>query len=95
MPLDETSLMSLRRILDEKLSRSFQCEITRLTGFTPFEFAASMMSSRAHVARPDWISIRAIAPDCAFDARFGSPCSADQNEAVDTAARAGLMLTSY
>jgi len=95
LPLDETSRTSLRRVLDEKLSRAFQREITRLTGFTPFELAASMMSSRAHVSRPDWIAMRNIAPDCTFDARFGRPCSADQNEAVDAAARDGSMLTSY
>jgi hypothetical protein len=96
MPLDETSRMSLRRVLDQKLPRSFQVEITRLTGFTPFELAASMMSSRANRARVDWhVSLRVIAPDCAFDARFGSPCSADQKQAVDAAAREGLVLESY
>ena len=96
MPLDQTSRMSLRRVLDEKLSRSFQREITSLTGFTPFELAASMMSSRAHGARSDWrVSMRVIAPDCMFDERFGSPCSADQKQAVDTAAREGSMLESY
>lgn len=96
MPLDETSRTSLRRVLDEKVSRSFQRELTRVTGFTPFELAASMMSSRAHGNRPDWrISTRAAAPDCAFDARFGSPCSAGQKESVDAAPREGKVLESY
>lgn len=96
MPLDETSRGSLRKMLDEKLSRSFQTEITRVTGFTPFEIAASRMSSRMHGVRPDWrVSTRAIAPDCAFDARFGSPCSADQKEVVGEAARQGVVLESY
>jgi hypothetical protein len=96
MPLDEPSRTSLRRVLDEKLPRSFQVEITRLTGFTPFELAASMMSSRANRAPAAWrISVPVIAPDCAFDARFGLPCSADQKQAVAAAAREGLVLESY
>lgn len=96
MPLDETSRTTLRRVLDEKLSRSFQAEVMRLTGSTPFELAASMMSSRAYGVRSGpRVSLPVIAPDCAFDARFGSPCSADQKDAVDAAARKGLLLESY
>jgi hypothetical protein len=96
MPLDETSRMSLRRVLNEKLPRSFQFDIARVTGSTPFELAASMMSSRANRARVDrHVSLRVIAPDCAFDARFGAPCSADQKQAVDAAAREGRLLESY
>jgi len=96
MPLDQTSRTSLRRVLDAKLSRSFQFGIARVTGLTPFELVSAMMSSRAHSAPANWrVSTRAIAPDCAFDARFGSPCSDDQKEAVDGAAREGLVLESY
>lgn len=96
VPIDETSRKSLRKMIDEKLSRSFQHEIRRLTGFTPFELAASMMSSRAHGARLDWhVSTHVTAPDCAFDARFGWPCSADQKQAVDEAAHEGSLLESY
>jgi len=95
MPLDDESRASLRKVLDEKVSRAFQQQITRVTGWTPLEFAAWMMSAHPPGIGDLRISMRSIAPDCAFDERFGMPCSDAQKESVADEERSGAELTSY